>query len=442
MKKAPFFDRDYLKRVSVYVVTVILALGILIFVGFHLSGDFVHSAETMYARGETFPELIECEGYILKNEIPLGSYASADACLVPLISDGGRVRAGASVAEIYRGSSLGAASQIASLREEAAFYEKYTDSSISLGDRKSAERNITDALIEMRRASESGSISDALSYKSSLILNIRNLGIMAGRIDDFSAKVSDIKAEINNLKSTLGPVIQTVTSVKTGYYYAETDGYEGIFTSENIDALTYSSVMDMINSSENTALIQSGTVSYGKIVSDFKWYVACHMSASEAARLKNGETYETVLRNNIKNPVEMELYKTLTSGTDAIVLLECGRIPDGYDFSRMQNVTLTVSEFEGYKIPISAIRVTDGEEGVFILDETVVDFRRINIIDEADGYYYCALSDVEEAGDSSEETAAETSAEDKKPKRPPYLRENDLIFVNGTGLRKGMTYQP
>jgi hypothetical protein len=165
--------------------------------------------------------------------------------------------------------------------------------------------------------------------------------------------------------------------------------------------------------------------SAGKIVGSFKWYVACKMSAADTANYSVGKYYDMVLKNNASTPVSMKLYSVLTNGTDAVALFECSVMPEGFDYSRSQSYEVVHNVVEGFKIPISAVRIHDGFEGVFILDEVTVKFRRISVIEEENGFYLCYASDPEEGNSDY-----------------AYLRENDNVITSGTGLYVGMTYNP
>ena len=80
---------------------------------------------------------------------------------------------------------------------------------------------------------------------------------------------------------------------------------------------------------------------------------------------------------------------------------------------------MATAEYRGFSVPLSAVRMLDGYEGVYVLDEVTVVFRRIEIVYEGDGYYICV------EGEEDEDS--------------PYgwLRMNDVIITEGTGLEVG-----
>ena len=68
-------------------------------------------------------------------------------------------------------------------------------------------------------------------------------------------------------------------------------------------------------------------------------------------------------------------------------------MPEGFDYTRYQTFKLDVSMIEGYRVPrealVTLVDKKTGEEkvGVYILDASVVHFRRVEIIAEGNGYY-------------------------------------------------------
>ena len=129
------------------------------------------------------------------------------------------------------------------------------------------------------------------------------------------------------------------------------------------------------------------------------------------------------------------------------MIFECEDVREGFDFTRSQSVTVVTSETTGFKVPISAVRIVDGIEGVYIIDEIKVGFRRIDVIDESGGFYLCrevTAEDLAEETDKADETGntTETEADEPEKKDVPWLKQNDLMITGGTGLSEGMTHLP
>ncbi len=444
--KVPFFDKEYLAKIGLYVAVTILAIGAIIYIGFHISGTMKEQISVMYARSETVSESVSGQAFIIRDEHPIDEMVTGH--LSPVVSDGAKVIVGQRVADVYSAASVQTQAKINLIEDQIAFYQKCIDNHLSVGDSSAVSKQLASDVLSLRRQSVNGDFKGAMSLKSSIALDIRRLGVLTGKVTDFTDRIASLTAERNSLRAEMGQVTGTIYAPSSGYYFSYTDGYESVFSSADIDSVTYSDIIQMIDEAAAKKDTDPEKRSAGKIVGSFKWYVACKMSATDTAYYSEKKYYDMVLKNNASTPVSMKLDRVLTNGTDAVALFECSVMPEGFDYSRSQSYEVVHNKVEGYKIPISAVRIHDGLEGVFILDEVTVKFRRISVIDSENGYVLCRLaSDVpaEEGGEApSDDLEAETTAPETGTDEPyyPYLQENDIVIKVGTGLHVGMTYEP
>lgn len=120
-------------------------------------------------------------------------------------------------------------------------------------------------------------------------------------------------------------------------------------------------------------------------------------------------------------------------------------MPDGFDYTRMQPVSVNVKKYEGYKLPLSAVRLVDYDgvtvEGVYILYGNTVRFRRIETILSQDGYVLCAPQRTETEDSvfqfpiigETETEAPETAAYETIP----FLELYDRVIVSAKELYDG-----
>lgn len=421
MKKISLFDKAYLGRVTLYVALTVLAVGVMFYIGYHMTGDTRGGIDTVYAVSDTIPRTVKGEAYIIRDEYPITD-SIGGGFLSPSVRDGDKVTAGGKVADVYSTSSSSVSKKITLIEEQIAFYKKCQKTFVTVGDTSGVHNDISETVINIRRQTVSGDTSYALKVKPSLTMSIRRLGVLTGRVTDFESQIKSLEAELSNVKSTLGTAISTVYAPKAGYYFSTTDGYENAFSAKNVESVTYSEIADAI---ENISSMKPQAGSAGKIITGFKWYAACRMTSAESTNFKVDGTYSVGLKDNPEMPLEMKVKKILTNAAEAVVLFECTSIPDGYDFTRLQEFEATYEETKAFKVPVSAVRVHEEMQGVYILDEVTVKFRRISVIEEENGFYLCYATDPEEGNSDY-----------------AYLRENDNVITSGTGLYVGMTYNP
>ncbi|MBQ7475475.1 MAG: hypothetical protein IJS78_06100 [Clostridia bacterium] len=436
MKKQAFFDKRYLKKVAVWGAISALSLAIVAYLSYHLASGFGKDLETAFARRTTLESTVTCQGYVFREETPIA--AAEGGSLYSALEDGEKVRSGTVVAEVYSVPSADVEEKLALIDRQISLLQSCRTMSLTVGDTGTVDEGIFSTLSEMRRAGSAGNLAKEASLRSELFLKMKKRAVLTGEVTDFSARIAELGTEKENLKASLGAPIATVSSPASGYYYSACDGYETLFSSKNIDALTLASLGELISSEPSDV---GGTA--GKIVTTHKWYVACPMTRAEISKLSGPGPYRVTLGNNSECPLDMTVYKTDAASDGALAIFACDEVKEGFDFTRSQSVTVVTGETTGFKVPVSAVRMIDGVEGVYVINEIKVEFRRIDVIDESGGYYLCREHPEYEETPSAE-TGEQTNEAETGDETPtvPWLRQNDLIVTGGTGLSEGMTHLP
>jgi len=255
-----------------------------------------------------------------------------------------------------------------------------------------------------------------LSLRAILLVDIKKKAIVTGEITDYDALISNLEAEKTRLRSNLGACMETVYSGKSGYYFSEFDGYGEIFTADSIDSMTYEQFVNMTLSDP----YYGSRLSIGVMVHDYTWYISCIMARTSADRFEISKKYPMEFPYS-NETLDMEVVRVINDveGENSIVVFSCEKMPVNFDYTRMQPVRIAIEEYAGFKLPIEAVRVIGGYEGVYIKDEVTIEFRRINVIYENDGYVICNGVPQDEDDTYS------------------WIRQNDIVVVSGTELYSG-----
>ena len=91
----------------------------------------------------------------------------------------------------------------------------------------------------------------------------------------------------------------------------------------------------------------------------------------------------------------MSLQRIVTSGEDDSIVLvfSTGNVPEGFNFLRKQSVEVVQQSYTGYRVPVSAVRIIDGKQGVFVKKGNLAVFKEITALVEIDGYFIVAQQD-------------------------------------------------
>lgn len=438
------FDREYLKQVVLKVLAVVFGLLFAAYVGYHVWHRLTSFVETQPALPFSVTEKSSGEGYIFREErviAPMGS-----GRLVPGVEEGERVSVGSQVAGLYSSSSAEIESRLSEIdRQIALLTAAVGDGNLTNRDVSKLDGEIYDVIADMKKDVASGNYSDAIAQRSALLMKINKRNVASGASSEIPARIDALNTERASLVSQLGQLQARVTAPVAGWYYSETDGYESVFTVTEIEKMTYESYKKLVDET-----VPASTDGVGKMVTSCKWYFVCEVSPEEAENKEEGETYTLFFVNNQNKQLEMNLEKICKSEDGAVLVYSCDRMPEGFNFLRRQKYEILEKEYSGCRVPKSAVRMVDGQMGVFVLTGEVVHFRKIEIAAEYEGGYIVTMEhkEVETAKEetTAEETAAEetvseeTTAETEKveeKKEPLWLGLNENIIVSGKGLREG-----
>ncbi len=417
------FDKNVLIKSFTAFLTAVFALGMIFYISYHSADRCETELSLLNATNKTVVRNISADAYIFRDETLLYT-SSANGSVTPAVHNGEKIAAGDRVADIYDYTSPDIENRIAEIDRQILLLEQSKNEDMSVLSTAGLDSEIYSNVENIRRNSENGNYGEALAYRAELLVSIKKKEILTGGVKNFSEQIQLLTEERNELTKQLGTHLESVTSAAAGYYYAEADGYEGLFRAEALTGLTYDGFMSLI---EREPADVSGTA--GKVASDYRWYIACPMTKADAAFFEEGYIYSVSFPYNNKS-LDMTFCTVIgePGGHNAVAVFECGRLPYDFDYLRTQPVQICATDYTGFEIPVSAIRIVDGYEGVYVLDEVTVEFRRVNIVYEYDENYLCTGgSDVPADSEATEEG------------EPVYgwIRRNDIIITEGKDLYIG-----
>lgn len=434
MKISAYFDRQYLRRTLTFFFSGVLTVGLVIYIGYHMAGGKSTSLTLVDASYKDVTRLVHADGYILRDETLLYAASATSGSVTPTVTDGTRLALYGKAADIYVNNLPDVTARISEIDRQLSLVEQSKNENMSLVNTSGLESTIFRNIESIRSLAESRNLGDAVTMRSTLLVNIKRRELVKGA--DYAAQEASLRAEKQNLTAQLGSCLESVYAPLSGYYYADVDGYEAVFTARGIEGLSYEEFMAK-TAADPDATARS-TVCVGKLATDFRWYLACPVSKKEAAQMEDGGRYDVTFPYNGNKTLSMELYCVIPElpGANAVAVFLSTQIPSGFDYTRMQPVQIHTAEYRGFEIPQSALRILDGWEGVYILDEVTVGFRRVHIAYEGDGYYIVTGEDPAELTEADGDPDAETDT-------CPYgwICMNDVVIAEGRGLYVGKVIQ-
>ena len=188
------------------------------------------------------------------------------------------------------------------------------------------------------------------------------------------------------------------------------DGYESILTPDVLRSVTVSKLQQL----------QSGAAAaenaFGKMVYGNTWYYVTSIPDDYAQGLDLGDSLSVSFIQGLSTTISMKIERVGDVEQGACILvLSCDEFISDITALRQQSVNLIFNSYAGLRVPKEAVRMVDGETGVYVLEGSSQKWKPITIL-----------------GDTGDHYIVENNRSDTD-----HLWPGDEIIVNGKDLEDG-----
>ena len=171
---------------------------------------------------------------------------------------------------------------------------------------------------------------------------------------------------------------------QSGYFVSKTDGYEEILLSDDLSKIT-TEFLDGIKAETHKDTV------VGKIVSDYEWYIAAQVSINQSLNYKEGDRLKllTALKSSPELSVTVEKINISDNGDGAVLIFSCNEMNSELATMRSGPMTVVKTEYSGLRVDRKALRVVDGQRGVYVLSGMQINFVPVDIIYSNESYIIC-----------------------------------------------------
>lgn len=405
------------RRLLLQVGAALLSVGVLAYCGYHLWRSMTSSVTTETALPVTVESVVSSTGYLFREEQLLYADAASAGSVTSVLSSGEKVAVGGTVVQIYDVHAPEVVERLSEIEEQILLLEDSLEGSLSLKDISGLDDDIQSQISAIHYASLQGDYSAVASARRALLTSINKRGIITGTSADLEDAIASLRLEATKLTETLGLCRETVKAPVGGYYYPTSDGYESLFTPAALEDITTESFAALTAS--RPEVISEDCV--GKLATSYTWRIVCSVERETAEGLNEGTSYTVSFPYSHGERVQMELEKAVYTDEDttAVLVFQTSRMPEGFAYARSQPVEIVEREYVGFRIPIDAVRIVNGREGVYILDGSKVRFRYISVLATVDDAYIAADAPTGDGGEYG------------------WLKRNDVVILSGKGLYDG-----
>ncbi len=411
------------------VLLFLLMIFVVIYAFFQIYPSFSESIKTQTALEVSVFESLDEDAYIFRDEHVI---SGDNGILVTLVGDGDRVSKGQCYANVY--SQKDAASlqkQIDTIDRKIEVLEKSVgEAKGHVTDISKTEKNIKSYLDTIYKSVASGSLSELTDTEKKLNVEMNKYDLIVNMTKTYSDEINTLKAERRSIENRIDSASYGLYAAQSGNYYGDADGYENVFTMKALNNLSLQSFEELTASVPDEMILDSN---FGKIIYDFSWYAVCETEKEKISSYTEGKNYSVIFDTLAENEITMELEKIIsgTAEKKALLVFKCNTSPDGFTYKRKQKIKIINNRITGFAIPKEALRIVDGNTGVYILDGDIVRFRTVNILADDEDYY---IGDMKNPY-LDEDYVSTLENDDKKLYK--YLSLYDNIIVGGKSLFDG-----
>lgn len=405
MKKKGSFFRHKLALGLIFTLTLTYSV-------YHLITMFGEDIST-YAAGVTTESMVlNYNGYLFREETVLTS--SYGGVVDYHVENGIKVAKGQALSTVYQNGDAQSRAEIRQLDDAIAVLRTSLEGFTSTTDIGVAKEEVSNryvSLVKLLADRQAG----GLSYQRNQFLI--GLNQMSALTEGEEAPSYETLRGLEEQRDALlgaGGESRTYAAPQSGYFYSETDGYEGLFTADAAKNMSGNAFYKLI-----TKEPADTSKDYGKISYTSEWYFVLPIAIEEQRYFEVGEVYDgTFEESQVTLPLTVERIVEVPDEGSALIVFLCDRLPEHFSFDRCQSLRVEVAKVSGIYVPKSVVERQDGGRGVYVLRGSVVHFRYIDIVYEGSDYYL-VRQDVEDEEDRT------------------YLKVNDLIILNGKNMFDG-----
>ena len=255
----------------------------------------------------------------------------------------------------------------------------------SVYDQAALDADIAGDLAQLSRylaLRDMNSVSDLSPALKGLILRRTGSDSDSGSLQ---ARISTLQAELETLEAQSAGDTSAILAGKAGTFSAAVDGYESVLTPERLMEMTVAEF-------ESVQPDETDANAIGRLVTSATWYYACVVPASELSGVEEGDRATLTFARDYYQPVTMRVARL--GGNEAgsrLLVLSSDRALQNVTLLRQQSAEIVFTSYAGLRVPKSAVRVENGQTGVYILEGTLAKWKPITILHDTGESYVVTL---------------------------------------------------
>ncbi len=421
-----------MKNTLTNILLILLSVSVITMIGTIFYHFFDTDYQTETAVFSSAEQSVTFQGVYVRDETVL-SYSGSGSVSYN-IPDGGRVGKNEVIANIYGNTAaIKQSQQIEELEEELEVLKRIS----SPGVHEMAQPSVLSGQVskyynQIAYYRDLGDLEAMKQAKEDFRIALSSYQMVINQgTTNYTEQIESLERRITDLRFQQQSPVDVIIAPEAAYFVSYADGYEDKLSIANLSSITRDDILSV--TADDT--IKSGSI-VGKTIASYGWYMVGIIDNTEL-NFRVDDTATLYLSSSSANTkVRIKELRPGESKDETMIVLYCENMTSDFVNHRIERVRLVKGDYEGVKVPRTAIRFKDIEEsttnvltgevtkslvnyrGVYVLDGEEVVFRKLDVIYEGDDY---VLSKTNRGKD--------------------YLQLYDSIIVEGIDAGGGADYE-
>lgn len=321
-------------------------------------------------------------GYIVRQEAVLAS----DCAITSLaLAEGQKTAAGQTVAMGYAtGAAQERQAQIAKSQELLAQLRYAGEGAVGY-EKAALDAEIRTQLVSAAAALRRGDTAAVTAVTPKLKGMVLRASADDATLDDIRARAASLEQEIGERRAQAGSDTQVIVATSSGYFSGMVDGYESVLTPERLESLSVAEFDTL-----SPLAVPAGAL--GKLITGDVWYYVTTADEESVADLSVGTQVTVSFAHDLARDLPMTVsHISQAEDGKCLLALSCDRYMQEVTMMRSQSANVTFATYSGLRVPKQAVRVDEGQPGVFVLENTAEKWKPVEILYDNGETYIVAL---------------------------------------------------
>jgi len=375
-----------MKNMTGRIVSLLAVLFLLLYAAYQGYRYIYTPYRTDTAYEYTISDTIQGWGLVVRDEVPLSSSGSGSVSYC--VAEGEKVKEQDDVIRYYADDQQARAAAHAGLLEQEInlLNQAQDPGSYLYVNKESLTRQINELVGQIVDIVSAGDAQGVEQVRSQLLEDLCKRQLSTNEAVNFNDRILQLEQEKSQYESAVTTAATTLQAPVQGYFSRYSDGCEAQFTSEALLKMSADQISDAVSKEYP---LDAGTP--GKIMTSHNWYCGMVVSKDDGERFHTGDRVNVSFDSQALSDVTMVVYRVTENekSGNCVVILRSDEILPAVLSLRSAAVQVKFARYTGLRVSDSAVRLVDGQVGVYVATGYDIRFKPIEVLYQGDGFQIC-----------------------------------------------------